>query len=259
MMKMIPLTFGLMISTSSAFAETGAKWMKAPVMSVGYVSITFDDATTSQFTAAYPILDAVGITPTLYVNSGPLDKGDGFYMSWDQIRILHAAGWEIGAHTVTHTALPTQNDVMVVGELVLSRDRIETEVGERPRSFASPFGEYDERTLSHIDRYFESHVRAWGNQGGVNFASVDPLLIERVNVDVSLTAKEICGKVQNVGSGEWLVLMFHQVAEPSGPYISTPSQLAEIAQCIKKRSDQKAIVADTVSAVIRTLQLKEEK
>ncbi len=255
-MKAIVILFGLVCFASSACADTRAKWVKAPAANVGYVTITLDDATTSQFTEAYPILAAADIVPTLYVNSGPLDVGHSFYMSWDQVRVLHAAGWEIGAHSVTHTALPALNDVTVVGELVLSRDRIEAEVGIRPRSFASPFGEYDERILRHIGRYFESHVRAWGNQGGINYASVEPLLIERINVDGSVTAQEICIKVQNVGRGEWLVLMFHQVTKPVGPYISTPRQFVEIARCIKQQSDQKAITADTISAVIDQLQPK---
>lgn len=258
-MKMLLTLCAVVATTSTVLAESAPKWVKAPTVPMGYVTITFDDATRSQFTAAYPILSDAGINPTLYVNTGPLDKGDPFYMSWDEVRTLQAAGWEIGAHTVTHTALPTLNDVTVVGELILSRDRIESEVGVRPGSFASPFGEYDERTLAHIDRYFESHVRAWGDQGGVNSASVDPLLIERINVDGTLTGKEICGKVQNVGSGEWLVLMLHQITEPSGAYITTPDQLAEIARCIKQRRDENAIIVDTVSTVVHQLQLKEEK
>ncbi len=216
----------------------------------GYITITFDDATHSQFQRAFPILRNAGMPATLYVNTSLIDSGDPRYMSWDQVRTLAESGWEIGSHTVTHTALPTLSDVAVVGELVLARDRLEDEVGERPQSFASPFGEYDDRTLAYIRRYYASHLRAWGNNDGVNREWSDPYLIERINVDARLTAREVCSKVSAVKSGEWLVLMFHQVGEPAGEFISSEFQLRAIVRCIQTAVADGHLIVDTVSAVL---------
>lgn len=257
MLRLLVLSFYVLVSfmLTSAGAQTSAKWVTAPAPSTttGYVSITFDDATRSQFTAGFPILVRYGLPATLFVSTGPVDQGDPFFMNWDEVRLVAAAGWEIGAHTVTHRALPTLDDVTVVGELALARDRIEREVGTVPRTFASPFGEYDERTLAHIARYFPHHVRAWGDQAGKNPHSVDPLHIERVNVDGTLTAYEVCGMVRTVGAGEWLVLMLHQVAEPGGAYTIAPLQLEAIARCIKDAVSRGTLTADTVLAVMQTL------
>lgn len=246
---------GIAISTSAWAQSEGAKWLTPP--SLGYVSVTFDDATQSQFEEAFPILSAVGIPATLYVNTKVVDVADPFFMSWDEIRLVFKAGWEIGSHTVTHPALTNMEDVEIVGELALSRDRIEAEIGSPPKAFASPFGEYDEQILAHVARYYRSHVRAWGDKDGINPLNVDPFLIERVNIDESLTAEAVCSMVQAVESGEWLVLMFHQVTGPAGgPYTISPEQFQNIAQCIHETMQKGNLIADTVSAVL--IQIKKE-
>jgi peptidoglycan/xylan/chitin deacetylase (PgdA/CDA1 family) len=237
----------------------GAKWLQIRERPLGYVSITFDDATASQFTAGYPILAEAGLPATVYVNTAPLDAGDTYFMSWDDVRILKAAGWEIGAHAVTHRSLPSLGDVEVAGEVVLARDRIEAEIGVRPSSFALPFGDYDERIMVYVTRYFETNVLAWRSEEAVNTVAVDPYRIARVNVDTTLTVEQVCSMVRSVGEGEWLVLMLHQVRplrSPDESFVTTPEHLFGIANCIAELVHKKAVTADTVSAVLQ--QLKKE-
>ena len=96
----------------------------------------------------------------------------------------------------------TLGDTEVVGELVLARDQIETEIGMKPLSFASPYGDYDERVLANIKRYHRSHFTAWGGYRGVNMSQFDEYEIERVNIDESLTSDEVCNMVLMVQEGE---------------------------------------------------------
>jgi peptidoglycan/xylan/chitin deacetylase (PgdA/CDA1 family) len=260
-MKLYKIGLVLACAPVIALAQSGPKWLTPPAHKQSYLSITFDDATSTQFSAAYPILEAAGLAATLYVNSGPLDDRDSYFMTWGNVRTLHESGWEIGAHTVTHTAIPTLDDIAVVGELVLSRDRIAAEIGEVPSSFASPYGEYDDRTMVHIKNYFQSHVRAWGDNDGLNPLTFDPYTIERVNIDETLTADEICSKVASVKEGKWLVLMFHQVRdlrEPDERFVTTAGHLESIAACIKQAQEQQNLMVDTVSAIIQQLNPKKE-
>jgi len=66
-------------------------------------------------------------------------------MSWDDLRTLAAAGWEIGAHTCSHPHLPQLGTDAIARELAESRAVCERELGRPCRSVAYPFGEADDR------------------------------------------------------------------------------------------------------------------
>lgn len=63
-------------------------------------------------------------------------------MTWDE---LHAIAREplctIGAHTIGHFAVARLSEAEARDELVRSADRIEAELGQRPRYFAYPYGD----------------------------------------------------------------------------------------------------------------------
>ncbi len=255
-MRLVLLGGIAILAASVVYGENveGPKWVTAPVSERSYLSLTFDDATASQFTAAFPILERRNLSATLYVNTGPLDTADPLYMSWEHVRTMHQAGWEIGGHTVSHPLLPELSDAEIVGELAFSNRRIAEEIGGVPTSFASPFDAYDERVLAHIKGFYPLHVRGWGEDGGINDTSdFDPLFLKRVNVDGTLTAAEICRKVRSVRNGEWLILMFHQVAIPDGPYISSPAQLEAITDCVVDSAQNSNLIVGTVSAVYNNI------
>lgn len=251
-LKICILSFTLILGQPvTGMAE--AKWVQVQ-KDTGFVTFTFDDGTTSQFSEAFPIMREAGLPATVFIPSGMLDNNpDDFFMSWDNVRAMANAGWEIGGHTVTHRVLPTLDDLEVVGELVWSQDRIEEEVEVRPISVASPFGEYDQRTLSHIDKYYDLHVRAWGDNLGFNNKEVSPLLVERVNVDSSLTAADVCAMVRSVESNDWLVLMFHQVTDQPAPFHSSPKQLKEIADCAYEAQLQNKVTVDTLVGAFKSI------
>lgn len=62
-------------------------------------------------------------------------------MSWEEIRRLRAAGIEFGGHTVTHPILSQLSPERAEAEIVESLDAIESNTGERPRTFAYPNGQ----------------------------------------------------------------------------------------------------------------------
>ena len=70
------------------------------------VVLTFDDAARSHYEVARPILLRHRFGATFFISEGwdfATNKKD--YMTWEQIRALHEAGFEIGNHTLGHTAL----------------------------------------------------------------------------------------------------------------------------------------------------------
>lgn len=63
-------------------------------------------------------------------------------MSWDQVRELHAHPLcTIGAHTASHYALAKLPVERAREQMLAGTARIETELGERPKHFAYPYGD----------------------------------------------------------------------------------------------------------------------
>jgi peptidoglycan/xylan/chitin deacetylase (PgdA/CDA1 family) len=72
----------------------------------------------------------------------PNDSHDP-WMTWDNIRDLHAAGMHIGGHTVNHPVLARLTADEQEREIVGCKQRIETELGGPMRSFSYPDGGRD--------------------------------------------------------------------------------------------------------------------
>lgn len=127
------------------------------------VAVTFDDNFRSVLELAKPILDRYGYPGTLYV---PTDwvgakrpmRWDGIdrwlgtehepelhALTWDELRALADAGWEIGSHTCTHPHLTQVDDDTLRHELEHSKAVIEQQLGRPCTSLAYPYGDTDDR------------------------------------------------------------------------------------------------------------------
>jgi peptidoglycan/xylan/chitin deacetylase (PgdA/CDA1 family) len=66
-------------------------------------------------------------------------------MSWEQIRELHEAGYEIGSHTHRHRPLISLSDGEAAEELSRSREVLAQRLGTAPGFFAYPRSFFEER------------------------------------------------------------------------------------------------------------------
>jgi heparosan-N-sulfate-glucuronate 5-epimerase len=130
------------------------------------LAVTFDDGFRSVLEHARPVLDELGIPATVFVptafvgGSEPMawqgiDKWVGTpyekeltCMSWDELRELQRAGWEVASHTNSHPWLPELDDDRLAEELVKSREACERELGHNSVTLAYPYGAHDERVRS---------------------------------------------------------------------------------------------------------------
>ena len=63
-------------------------------------------------------------------------------MTWDELRLMAADPLcTIGAHTINHFNIKALGEAEALHEMLGSADRIETELGHRPRHFAFPYGD----------------------------------------------------------------------------------------------------------------------
>ena len=95
--------------------------------------------------------------------------GDYRFMSWDQVRSLANAGFEIGAHTINHPILSQIPVEEAKKEILGSRDRINAELGECSTTFCYPNGkssDYTSEIAEFCGQHFRSAVSA--NRGHAN-------------------------------------------------------------------------------------------
>ncbi len=127
--------------------------------------VTFDDAHLSVWEQARGPMDRLGLpgtvyAPTDYVGSERPMGWDGYdvwlgteheaelaCMSWEQLRQLAAAGWEVGSHTCSHPRLSRLRDEEIAAELERSRRICEEQTGRPCHSLAYPYSDYDERAV----------------------------------------------------------------------------------------------------------------
>lgn len=104
------------------------------------VILTFDDGSRTVFTTAFPVMQKYGFTGTVYIVSNYI--GIPNYMDREQIRELHANGWEVGSHSLSHVDLTERPDRQME-EIIESRRRLETILSLPVLTFAYPFGAYN--------------------------------------------------------------------------------------------------------------------
>lgn len=111
------------------------------------IVLTFDDGDENTYSAAFPILQKYNFIGTAYIVYNYI--GARNYMSKDQIEALHAAGWEIGSHSLSHIDL-TKNPKRREAEIIQSRKYLEFLLKIPIPTFSYPFGAYDDSSLGYM-------------------------------------------------------------------------------------------------------------
>ncbi len=150
-------------------ARTLAEAVSEPARKKTFV-VTFDDAYRSVREQALPVLADLGARASLFVPTDVVDRcglmteaisipsnwvgtaDDMRAMSWDEVRSLAAAGWEIGSHTCSHRHLTEVGGPQLRFELERSKEICEGQLQMPCTSLAYPFGTYDVRAMEEAAR-----------------------------------------------------------------------------------------------------------
>lgn len=125
--------------------------------------LTFDDGYRSVYSEAFPVMKRHGMSATVFLTVGdppgpggripPLNGSE--MLSWAEVTEMREAGIRFGAHTLTHPDLTRLGTEKIEYEIVKSKEIIEGVLGEPVRSFAYPYGRYDERSMGIAGRLFD--------------------------------------------------------------------------------------------------------
>lgn len=124
------------------------------------VVLTFDDGFEDNYRNAHPVLQKYGARATLYLvvdrfdrdwstsKKAHHDSGELMHepkLSDAQVReMLDSGCWELGGHTQTHANLARLDETQKWAEIAGGREQLEQQFGVQVKSFAYPFGIYDQ-------------------------------------------------------------------------------------------------------------------
>jgi peptidoglycan/xylan/chitin deacetylase (PgdA/CDA1 family) len=198
-------------------------------------AITFDDGMRDNYTEAFPVLRAAGMTATIFVSIDAIESGMPFRggenlsknanlrpedllpLTWGQIREMQQAGISFGSHTFAHPRLPRLGDVDLSREIAGSKRFLENKLQVPVPFFCYPFGDFDERVkqTAIAAGYLAAFVTP-----PRPLSSEDAYSIRRVGVYRSNSLLELRLKASPFGRKlHHLVRRFRTWRAPSRPFI----------------------------------------
>ena len=124
----------------------------------GLAALSFDDGMDDNHAFVLPILTELGLPATVYIATGLIGKANPWMadsagarmMNEAELRELVAAGFEIGAHTVTHPDLGALDYEACLREMTESREVLEQLLGVTVQTFAYPYCRYGPAALAAV-------------------------------------------------------------------------------------------------------------
>lgn len=197
------------------------------------VVLTFDDSVRSHFTVARPVLKKYGFSATFFITEGfnfKTNKKD--YMTWEQIRILHQDGFEIGNHTRDHFMVNALNVHRLAEQLKDINERCREHGIPKPVSFAWPGNAFAVEALDVLKSNGFIFARRGGSpefpyeegRGCAYEPGFDhPLLIPTAgDARPDWTLANFKQAIHQAQRGRIAVLQFHGVPEGEHDWVNTP-------------------------------------
>ena len=130
--------------------------------------LTFDDGFRNWLSEAVPLLNRLGVRATFYICPGMFGgqhwqvPGEaGRLLEEAGVRALADAGMELGSHSLSHPDLRKLDDGELAAELRESKEAVERITGSPCRTFAYPFGLYDETVTQAVAEAGYELAFAW--------------------------------------------------------------------------------------------------
>ncbi len=129
------------------------------------IVLTFDDARKGAIITAYPLLKKLSFTATVFIvpqwiDRAPLPPEENYsdFLTWEELKQLKNSGWGMGSHTFSHRNLKEIDKETVLKELTQAENAIAQHLNTKPEHFAYPFGEYNDQTISEVQKHYKTAV-----------------------------------------------------------------------------------------------------
>ncbi len=186
------------------------------------VVLTFDDSVASHATFVAPLLKKHGFGATFFITEGfefLTDKEH--YLTWEQIRALDAAGFEIGNHTRRHAAVPGQTPEKLAADVEHIEQQCATNGIRRPVSFCYPGYQSGPAAVKLLRERGYQFARAGGARA-FDPATDEPLTLPQAfDGKPDSTLEQFKAAVALAKDGKIAVITFHGVPDIKHPWVNT--------------------------------------
>lgn len=149
-----------------------AHWQSGRPVAPKSICLTFDDGFAGVYTHAFPLLQQLGFTATIFLVAGYCGRDNGWpgqpaiiprlpLLDWRQIREMAAYGVEFGGHTITHPRLDLLPAAAMYQEVVDGKAMLEQELGQSVETFAYPYGRFSPPTQSLVQQTYRAACTTW--------------------------------------------------------------------------------------------------
>ena len=185
------------------FGELTALLQEGRVPEKRTAVLTIDDGYVDNLTIADPVFRRHGFSPTIFLVSHRLGRSNDWtdegllaerpILSADQVGRLRDTGTELGGHTRNHRSLPDSTTSCLEEEIEGCRVDLEAVLGGPVRTFAYPYGEFDERVVAATGAGgFSSACTVAGRRARLND---DALQVPRIEIRGTDTLRTFLGKL----------------------------------------------------------------
>lgn len=192
------------------------------------VVLTFDDSVASQATFVAPLLKKHGFGATFFITEGfefLVDKQN--YMTWEQIKALHADGFEIGNHTRKHAGVNKQQPEQLAADVEFIEQQCVKSGILKPVSFCYPGYATSEAAVKLLREHGYQFARAGGAKA-FDPAKDDPLLMPQAfDGKPESTLEQFKAAVAQAREGKIAVMTFHGVPDIKHPWVNTDPEKFE--------------------------------
>jgi len=204
------------------------------------VVLTFDDGCKSQATFVAPLLIRYDFGATFYITEGlGFLKNKNAYMTWEEVRGLHAAGFEIGNHTRHHRNVTQQSAEELEADLQYIDARCKAYGIPRPTTFCYPGYSHDEAAVQVLAAHGFNFARRgvapeypYGGEGdrgpAYNPTLHHPLLIPTTGASgPNWHFEDFTWALAHAKNGNIAILTFHGVPDVEHPWVHTEPEAFE--------------------------------
>ncbi len=152
------------------------------------VVLTFDDGYRDFYSQAAPVLRRLQLPATIFLATGfcgsatrPVTHGwrpKGPMLDWTEVTELAHAGFQFGAHTITHAPLPELEHEQANHEIAGSKLDLERHIGQTVDYFAYPYGRWSSSVRELVRRQYRA---ACATGAGVVQPECDPFALPRID------------------------------------------------------------------------------
>lgn len=197
----------------------------------GLVVLTFDDGVRSCSTFVAPLLRHYGFGATFFITEGLNFADKEHYLTWEQVRGLHDAGFEIGNHTRNHYDVRRQSRDELRADIAHIAIRCQEYGIPRPTTFCYPGYSNCPDAVSVLakDGFLfarrgfapEFPLVHTGGRGPVYDPSLHhPLLVPTTNAfGPTWGFEDLVWAVDQARGGKAAVLVFHGVPDLEHPWV----------------------------------------